>query len=84
MQNKDYFCEFSWVMKVLDSCENEEQIGTTSKLFQLYVKKWKNEINYREIKIFNEHFENGLKRKSLVRKNKKEGFLSKFSQFFLL
>ena len=72
MQNKDYFCQFSWVMKVLDSCENEKQIETSRKLFELY------------ITLFTDHFDKGIKNKSLKPKNKKEGFLSKFSQFFLL
>ena len=84
MQNKDYFCQFSCVMKVLDSCENEKQIETSRKLFELYITKWKNEINQKEINLFTDHFDKGIKNKSLKPKNKKEGFLSKFSQFFLL
>jgi hypothetical protein len=84
MLNKDYFCQFSWVMKVLDSCENETQIETSRKLFELYINKWKNEINQKEINLFTNHFDKGIKNKSLKSKNKKEGFLSKFSQFFLL
>jgi hypothetical protein len=83
MQNKDYFCQFSWVIKVLDSCENDKQVETSCKLFELYIKKWKNEFNQKEIDLFREHFDKAVKNKSLVPKNKKR-FLSKFSQFFLL
>lgn len=82
MQNNDYFCQFGWILKVLDSCEKPEQVETSVKLFSLYLKRWETVMSNKEIRLFKEHFEKNLKSKTF--KKKKEGFLSKYSQFFLL
>ena len=38
MLNNDSLNQYSWVMKVLDSCQNDSQVGTTEKFFELYKK----------------------------------------------
>ena len=74
------FSQYSWVLKVLESCENYQQIETSKKLFELYVKKW-NKDN-KQINCFITNFEKEKNSKTL-RLKKKNTFLSKFSHFFL-
>jgi hypothetical protein len=38
MTKNDLLNQYTWVMKVLESCENENQVRTTERLFELYVK----------------------------------------------
>jgi hypothetical protein len=44
MTKHELLNQYTWVMKVLDSCQNEEQVRTTERLFELYVKKWNKEL----------------------------------------
>ena len=74
------FSQYSWVLKVLESCENYQQIETSKKLFELYVKKW-NKDN-KQINCFITNFEKEKNSKTL-RLKKKNTFFSKFSHFFL-
>jgi uncharacterized protein YeaO (DUF488 family) len=36
--------QYSWVLKVLDSCDTEKQIITCEKLFELFMNKWEDEM----------------------------------------
>lgn len=83
MKKKDLFNQYSWIIKVLDSCENPAQIETSERLFELYIKKWKNDISEKNIILFSNNFDNEKKGKlsKITRKNK--SFFSKMSQFFL-
>lgn len=36
--------QYSWVLKVLDSCDTEKQIIACEKLFELFMNKWENEM----------------------------------------
>ena len=83
MVKKDLFNQYNWVIKVLESCENPAQVETSERLFELYVKKWKNDISEQNIINLSKNFEKEKKGKisKITRKNK--SFLSKMSQFFL-
>jgi len=69
-------------MKVLESCENPAQIETSEKLFELYLKRWGNDLNNAHITTFKSNFEKEKKNK-LVAVRKKKSFFSKMSQLFL-
>ena len=51
MNREDYFEQYSWVLKVLSSCETEEQINTTEKLFKLYMKMEYQEVSKHQLII---------------------------------
>lgn len=75
--------QYTWIMKVLYSCENTAQIETSERLFELYMKKWKNDISEKNVILLSNNFEKEKKGKlSKVTRNNKS-FLSKMSQFFL-
>jgi|688.fasta_scaffold94852_2 hypothetical protein len=38
--------DFSWVLKVLDSCTTENHVITCENLFELFINKWKDSISY--------------------------------------
>ena len=69
--NNSVFVEFAWVMKVLESCENDLQIETTSKLFDFYLKKWKLHMNTNQFTFFSSNFEKEKKIKLTLIKRKK-------------
>jgi hypothetical protein len=75
--------QYTWLMKVLDSCENTAQIETSERLFELYMKKWKNDISEKNVILLSNNFEKEKKGQlsKVTRKNK--SFFSKMSQFFL-
>jgi hypothetical protein len=81
---KDSLNHFSWVMKVLHSCQNNSQVETSEKLFELYLKMWKTNMSKNSYDKVISHFEKEKKSKlSFVNKKKKTSYFSKFSQFFL-
>jgi hypothetical protein len=84
MNRQDYFEQYSWILKVLSSCENEEQVKTTEKLFELYMKKWNKETNINFVSTFESNFDKEKKIKSLSLGKNRKSFLCKFSQFFTL
>jgi hypothetical protein len=44
--------EYGWVVKILEPCENVEQIGVSQKLFDNFIKKWDKEItNERKLRL---------------------------------
>jgi hypothetical protein len=83
MLSNESLKEFTWIMKVLDSCENYSQIETTIKLFELYLKKWKMNMNPKHISTFNSNFEKEKKSKMVSFKRKGKSNLFGSSQFFL-
>jgi hypothetical protein len=38
--------DYSWVVKVLESCNNEKQVESCENLFTLFLKKWTDEISW--------------------------------------
>jgi hypothetical protein len=83
MDRNDLLNQYTWVMKVLDSCTNDAQVQTTEKLFDLYLKKWNLELTDKHISTLSSNFEKEKKGK-LFRVRKSGGtFFSKVSQFFL-
>ncbi len=80
---RDSLDQYTWLMKVLDSCENTAQIETSERLFELYMKKWKNDISEKNVILLSNNFEKEKKGQlsKVTRKNK--SFFSKMSQFFL-
>lgn len=80
---RDSLDQYTWLMKVLDSCENTAQIETSERLFELYMKKWKNDISEKNVSLLSNNFEKEKKGQlsKVTRKNK--SFFSKMSQFFL-
>jgi hypothetical protein len=83
MNKKDLFNQYSWVIKVLDSCENQAQIETSERLFELYIKKWKKDLNEKNIILLANNFDKEKIRKISVVKKRGKSFLSKISQLFL-
>jgi hypothetical protein len=81
MKEKDIFQQYTWVLKVLDSCENSEQVETSKKLFSLYLKNWKKTDQNKLLSITN-NFKKEISTKSKKLKNKKS-FFSKISGLFL-
>ena len=75
--------QYTWLMKVLDSCENTAQIETSERLFELYMKKWKNDISKNNVTLLSNNFEKEKKGQlsKVTRKNK--SFFARMSQFFL-
>jgi hypothetical protein len=80
---RDSLDQYTWLMKVLDSCENTAQIETSERLFELYMKKWKKDITENNVTLLSNNFEKEKKGQlsKVTRKNK--SFFSKMSQFFL-
>lgn len=58
-ENPKIYIEFNWILKVLESCENESQILNTEKLFENFIKNWgeNNLSNVKEI-LINEFHKN--------------------------
>lgn len=62
--------EFSWVIKVLDSCVKEQQVTMTDKLFDRFLEKWKEFISDERKTRFSFIFDKAKKGKiSEIRKN---------------
>lgn len=80
---RDSLDQYTWVMKVLDSCENTAQIETSERLFELYMKMWKNDISKNNITILTNNFEKEKKGKLSKVSRKNKSFFAKMSQFFL-
>ena len=83
MTKHDLLNQYTWVMKVLDSCVNEAQVETTEKLFKLYVKKWDKELTDKQMSQLSSNFEKEKKGKLSKTRKRKGNFLSNISQFFL-
>lgn len=83
MDNTDFLNQYSWVLKVLDSCENEAQVETTMKLFDLYVKRYNKKFSEKQMNTLVSNFEKEKKGKLFKTRKKTSNFLSKVSQFFL-
>jgi hypothetical protein len=83
MDNTDFLNQYSWVLKVLDSCENEAQVETTMKLFDLYIKKYDKKFSEKQMNTLVSNFEKEKKGKLFKTRKKTSNFLSKVSQFFL-
>jgi hypothetical protein len=83
MERKDLLSQYSWIMKVLESCENESQIETSQKLFELYIKKWDLSLTEKNINTLSSHFEKEKKVKTLRLRKRGTSFFSKVSQFLL-
>lgn len=82
MNRKGLYNQYTWVMNVLDSCENPQQVETAQKLFALYLKKWDKDMSNGCKSTFVNNFDKEKRTKHL--KLKKTGsFFSKFSQLFL-
>lgn len=50
--------EFTWVLKVLKSCYNYEQIIVSTNLFYLFINKWNNDISDIRKTSFSANFNN--------------------------
>lgn len=47
----NFVSEFEWILDVLKSCENYEQVRVTTKLFENFNSKW-NDLNVEYFEIF--------------------------------
>jgi len=83
MTKNNLLNQYSWIMKVLSSCENDEQVETTTRLFDLYVNRWKRDLTTKQMNQLISNFEREKKNKSLKSRKKKGNFLSNISQFFI-
>ena len=83
MLNNDSLNQYSWIMKVLESCENDTQVGTTEKLFELYKKMWVKDMTQKHIVTLTANFDKEKKSKLFKLRKKGKSFLSNVSQFFL-
>lgn len=62
--------DYTWVVKVLESCLTESQINTSEKLFRQFLGKWKNEIPDERRDRLNDNFGKLVKSKTVeLRKN---------------
>ena len=62
--------DYTWVVKVLESCLTESQISTSEKLFIRFLGKWKNEIPDERRDRLNNNFGKLVKSKTVeIRKN---------------
>jgi len=62
--------DYTWVVKVLESCLTESQISTSEKLFGQFLGKWKNEIPDERRDRLNDNFGKLVKSKTVeLRKN---------------
>ena len=83
MTKHELLNQYTWVMKVLDSCTNDLQVETTQKLFDLYIKKWNVELKDKYIDSLSSNFEKEKRTKLHRVRRKKGSFISKVSQFFI-
>jgi hypothetical protein len=83
MLNNDSLNQYTWVMKVLDSCENDSQVDTTEKLFELYKKMWVKDMTQKHIVSLTANFDKEKKSKLFNLRKKGKSFFSNMSQFFL-
>jgi hypothetical protein len=83
MLNNDSQNQYTWIMKVLDSCQNDSQVGTTEKLFELYKKRWASELTQKRVMTLNSNFDKEKKSKLFNLRKKGKSFFSNISQFFL-
>jgi hypothetical protein len=63
MENSKIFNQYSWVSKVLDSCENESQIMNTERLFQNFLNNCGSNITKNTKKLFITEFTKDVKKK---------------------
>jgi hypothetical protein len=83
MLNNDSQNQYTWIMKVLDSCQNDAQVGTTEKLFELYKKRWVSELTQKNVVTLTANFDKEKKSKLFNLRKKGKSFFSNMSQFFL-
>jgi len=57
--------DYSWVLKVLESCLNVEQVKVTERAFENFLKKWSSEISEVRSITFSSNFQK-LKSKKLI------------------
>ena len=84
MIKKDILNRYCWVLKVLESCRTDEQIETTQKLLDNFLKLHDLDMPDSHITSFKKVFETEKKAKSISLKTKKRktfGFSA--SKFFL-
>jgi hypothetical protein len=61
MDNQKMFTQYKWVLKVLSSCVSVEQIVSSEKLFEIFVKNWKTSMTKNTLSILTKDFENERK-----------------------
>lgn len=84
MIKKDILNRYCWVLKVLDSCRTDEQIETTQKLLDNFLKLHDSDMPDSHITSFKKVFENEKKIKSNSLKTKKrKSFGFNASKFFI-
>ena len=82
--NKEILNRYCWVLNVLESCQNDEQIETTQKLFDNFIKLHNREILDGHVASFEKVFESEKKAKfRSLRVKKRKTFGFKISKFFL-
>lgn len=57
--------EYEWVLEVLESCLNQEQIKTTEKLFKNFIYKWIDDLSEERLERFNWNFQKYMSQKKL-------------------
>ena len=83
MIKKNILNRYYWVLNVLESCQTDEQIETTNKLFENFLKMHYLDMTDSNITSFKKIFESEKKGKSISLKNrKKRGFGCNVSKFF--
>ena len=61
MENQKMFSQYTWILRVLTSCENEEQIQTSEKLFKNFLGNWERTLSTSTKSIFVKEFETDKK-----------------------
>ena len=57
--------DYGWVLKVLESCLNVEQVKVTERAFENFLKKWSSELSEVRSITFSSNFQK-LKSKKLI------------------
>ncbi len=83
MLNNDVLNQYSWVMKVLDSCQNDSQLQTANKLFELFLKRWGLKSNDKYLLTLSSNFEKEKKSKQHTFRKKTKVSCFGTSQIYL-
>lgn len=81
MIQKNALDRFCWILNVLESCKNEDQIKTTQNLFENFMRQNRKQMISSHIETFNRVFDSEKKTISLNLRRKTKFISSKFYSF---
>lgn len=57
--------DYGWILKVLDSCTNKEQVKTCENLYKNFINKWSDELSEERLTTFFWNFQKQVSQKNL-------------------